>query len=90
MRVDQFLKRSCLVKHRSFAKLACDRGRVFVDGVKAKPSKELRVGSRVVLSLTDGDLEIEVVAIPKGNVSKARAQELYRVLRDETKSLQGF
>ena len=90
MRVDLFLKKCCIVKHRSFAKLACDKGRVSVDGVRAKPSKEVRVGSSVTMNLADRRLEIEVLALPKGNVSKARAQEYYRVLREEVKKVEGF
>jgi hypothetical protein len=42
------------------------------------------------MSLTDRELEIEVLAIPRGNVAKARAEEYYRVLRDEVKSVEDF
>ena len=90
MRVDLFLKKCCIVKHRSFAKLACDKGRVLVDGVRAKPSKEVGVGSKVTMNLTDRKLDIEILAIPKGNISKVQAQEYYRVLREEIKKVEDF
>ena len=90
MRIDLFLKKCCIVKHRSFAKLACDKGRVRVDGVRAKPSKEVQVGSTVAMNLTDRKLEVEVLALPTGNVSKAQAQKYYRVLLEEVRKAEEF
>ena len=44
MRLDKYLKVSRLIKRRSLAKEASDAERILVNGVVAKPSKELKVG----------------------------------------------
>lgn len=86
MRVDLFLKKCCVVRHRTLAKSACQRGRVLVDGVEAKPGKELHVGSTIAVDLVDRRIEVEVLAIPHGNVSKAGASRYCRILSEEIKS----
>lgn len=48
-----------------------------------KASKTVQSGARVAIDLGSGVLEVEVVAVPAGNVSKKSAPEYYRVLRDE-------
>ncbi len=44
MRLDKFLKVSRLIKRRSVASDVCEANRVFVNGVSAKPSKQLKAG----------------------------------------------
>lgn len=52
-----------------------------------KASKTVQPGARVVIDLGSGVLEVEVVAVPAGNVSKKTAPEYYRVVRDERGSV---
>ena len=91
MRLDKFLQISRLVKRRTVANTLCSRGDVSVNGHVAKAGKMLAVGDVIRLpiaaSLTtevhlDGeaaaDPEYEVLALPSGNVSRARATTLYR------------
>ncbi|MBI4551808.1 MAG: RNA-binding S4 domain-containing protein [Candidatus Latescibacteria bacterium] len=80
MRIDLFLKLSRLIKQREAAKQSCERGLVRVDGRPVKPSREVRVGDRILLDLLDQHLEVEVLELPSGNVSKARSHTLYRVI----------
>ena len=83
MRLDKFLQLVRLIKSRRYAKEACDRGYVFLNGRQAKPSAQVKPGDRIVLDLPKGLLEVEVLKIPKTKtVSKEEAKELCRVLRE--------
>jgi ribosomal 50S subunit-recycling heat shock protein len=81
--VDLALKRLLLVRSRSEGKEACDVGAVFINGKRAKASAEVAVGDRIRVEYAERSLEIELTAEIGHNVSRARAPELYRVLRDE-------
>ncbi len=85
MRLDQFLSESRLIKRRTQAKLACDKGLVFLDGIKAKPGKEVRPGQKIVLNLTQRKIELEILKLPLKNLRKEEAKELYRVISEEIK-----
>ena len=82
MRLDAFLKVSRLVKRRSVAKDLCDAGGVRVGGAKAKPGRELKAGDVLSVRLKRRRVVVEVVEIPRGNVPKERAHELYRIIED--------
>ena len=90
MRLDIYLNTCCLVRRRSEAKRACDNRIVTVDGQEAKASRVLRAGQRVSIAFSDRLLEFEVLAIPRGNVSRKRAPEYYRVIRDEAQAPEFF
>ena len=47
MRLDKYLKVSRLIKRRTLAKEASEGERVLVNGLVAKPSKEVKVGDLV-------------------------------------------
>lgn len=83
MRVDLALKRLLLVKSRSEAKEACEVGAVWINGVRARASTEVRVGDRVRVDYAHRTLEVHVTGDIGKNVSRARARELYEVIRDE-------
>ena len=91
MRLDKFLQISRLVKRRTVANTLCSRGDVSVNGYVAKAGKMLAVGDVIRLPVAasvpteahlDGgeaaDPEYEVLELPSGNVSRARATTLYR------------
>ncbi len=86
MRVDLFLKRSRIIKQRDAAKKACDRGMVTISGRPAKPGHQVAARDIVVVEWPHRRLELEVLDVPAGNVSKDRAQSLYNVLSDERQS----
>jgi ribosome-associated heat shock protein Hsp15 len=83
MRLDLYLHRVCLVKSRTLAKEACERGKVTVNGQAAKGSHTVHPGERVRCDLGFRVLEIEVVAVPQGQVSRKDAPSYYRLLSDE-------
>ena len=93
MRLDKFLQMSRLVKRRTIANTLCSSGAVSVNGHVAKAGKMLSVGDVIRLPVAPSvtmeghldeeevaDPEYEVLELPSGNVSRARARTLYRLL----------
>ncbi len=85
MRLDSFLSDVRLIKRRTQAKKACENQIVWVDGKIAKPSKEVKVGQRILVDFTSRKMEIEVLDIPKGNVKNEEVCKFFRLLREERK-----
>jgi ribosomal 50S subunit-recycling heat shock protein len=83
VRVDLALKRLLLVKSRSEAKEACDVGAVYVNGKRVKASAEVHEGDIIRLEYAHRTLEVELLGEIGKNVSRAKARQLVRVLRDE-------
>ncbi len=90
MRLDQYLKTCCLVKHRSEAKKACDLGLVKVNDHAAKASKEVRSGDIITIDSETRSVKLEILLVPPGQVSRKEAVELCRVIHDEHKKLLDF
>ncbi|MFI5039629.1 MAG: RNA-binding S4 domain-containing protein [Solirubrobacterales bacterium] len=85
MRVDKWLWTARLFKTRTLAADAVKGGRVHINGVAVKPSREVEAGDE--LEITVGDVRRTVIVRAKAErrVSAAQAQALY----DETaKSLE--
>lgn len=82
MRVDLTLKYLCLVKSRSIAKSLCERRLVLVDGEPARPAARVGVGSRITVHLRRRTHTIELLDIPRKQLSKTAAVDYY--LRVET------
>jgi ribosomal 50S subunit-recycling heat shock protein len=85
MRLDVFLKTSRLVKRRTMAKEFCEAGLILVGGTPAKAGREVRPGDVITLDLARRRVVAEVVDVPKGNVPKADAAGLYRVVEETVK-----
>ena len=77
MRIDQLLNTLCLVKTRSIAKKACDKGLVRVNGKQAKSSAKINENDTIEFDLFGHRTNITVKSIPTGNVSKKSAPEYY-------------
>ena len=83
MRVDVFLHRICILKSRTLAKEACERGKVSLNGIRVKGSHEVQAGDRIRCNLGVRILELEIVDVPPGRVSRKDAKEYYRLLAEE-------
>jgi ribosomal 50S subunit-recycling heat shock protein len=79
VRLDVFLHAVCLLKSRTLAKEACDRGRVTVNGAPAKGSHTVHAGERVRVDLGTRVLDLEVTAVPPGRTSRREAAACYRL-----------
>lgn len=76
MRVDKFLKVSRLIKRRTVAKEACEKGRILVNGRVAKAGTEVAPGDTLSLQTGSRTLEFRILAV-KEHVKKEEATELY-------------
>ena len=65
MRIDKFLNSVNIVKRRSIADEMCKEGVVFVNGKKAKPSKDVKVGDIIEIHYLSGVKRYEVLQIPQ-------------------------
>ena len=90
MRLDLFLKKCFLIKRRSDAKRACDNGIVKLDDHVAKAGRDVVPGQRLAIAFLDRFLEVEVIALPTGNVAKGHAHRYHRLLRDEPRDVSDF
>ena len=78
VRLDVWLDVACLFKTRSDAQRACKGGKVVVDGVAAKPHREVRIGQEIVITRPNSRKQIVVVAaIADTHIAKAEARALY-------------
>ena len=80
MRLEKILKVSRLIKRRTVANEVSDQGRVLVNDMPAKPSKQLKVGDIIKIEHTKKDVTVRVVKIPEGNISVQQAPDLYEEL----------
>ncbi len=80
VRLDVWLDVSCLFPTRSRAKAACEGGKVDVNGARAKPHREIRIGDRVVVSgggPVGSRRELIVRGLAERSIPKAEARKLY-------------
>ena len=90
LRLDSFLSEVRLIKRRTQAKIACENQIVLIDGMVAKPGKEVKKGQIVTINFTNRTLEVEILEIPSKNVKKEEAKDFYRVIREEVKKTEWF
>lgn len=80
MRIDKFLKVSRIVKRRTLAQEACDRGKVNINGKAVKPGFRVKIGDVVEVNYTDSTLKFKITDI-KETVKKDDASSLYEIIR---------
>ncbi len=79
MRLDLFLKTSRLIKRRTMARNMCDEGRVLVNGVPAKPAKDVKRGDIITVKSSSRIIDLEVLDAPTESPRKISPAELYRI-----------
>ena len=77
MRLDKFLKVSRLIKRRTVANTVSDMGRVLINGIVAKPAKQIKVGDIIEIEYSNRIEKFKVNVVPEGNVSIQEASTLY-------------
>lgn len=80
MRIDKFLKVSRILKRRTLAQQACEKGKVIVNGKDVKPARRIKAGDEVELQFTGGSLKFRILQI-KETVKKDEAQSLYEIIQ---------
>lgn len=90
MRLDSYLSEVRLIKRRTQAKEACERGLVLLDGKVAKAGKEVKAGQIITINFASRIVEAEIVSIPSSNVRKQEAKDFYKLIREERKKEELF
>lgn len=77
MRVDKWLSAVNVVKRRTIAQDMVKSGVVFINGLKAKPSKDVKIGDKIRIEYLKGARDFEVLQIPKTKTIPKSAKEEY-------------
>lgn len=77
VRLDKWLWAARLYKTRSLATAAINGGKVHVNGARAKPSRDVRVGDAISLTRSEGPMELAVRALSARRGKAVEAQALY-------------
>ena len=93
VRIDRWLWAARLFKTRGAATEAVLGGRAHVNGVRVKPSKDVRAGDRIEVTVADVRRELVVLALAERRGPAAVAATLYRetpesIARREQRSLE--
>ncbi|MDE6666769.1 MAG: RNA-binding S4 domain-containing protein [Clostridia bacterium] len=82
MRIDKFLKVSRILKRRTLAQQACEKGKVIVNGKEVKPARQIKIGDEVELQFTGGAVKFRILNI-KETVKKDEAATLYEIISED-------
>lgn len=80
MRIDLALKYLCLAKSRSGVKNLCDQNSITLNTRPAKASSAIRIGDRVSIVYPSRTLTIEVLDVPRKQLSKTSAPTYYEII----------
>jgi ribosome-associated heat shock protein Hsp15 len=78
VRIDKWLWAARFFKTRSLAARACELGRIDVNGVTAKPAREVHAGDTLRVKNDSGEFQLEVLLLSEIRGPAAVAQTLYR------------
>ena len=78
MRMDKYLKVSRLIKRRTVASEACQKGKVLVNGKVVKASYDVKVGDEIEIQIGANSLKVVVTDI-KEYTKKDEACKLYEI-----------
>jgi ribosome-associated heat shock protein Hsp15 len=77
-RIDKWLWAARFFKTRELASKACEMGRIASNDIRAKPSREVRIGDHLHIRSEVAEWQIEVLALAQQRGPAAVAQTLYR------------
>lgn len=76
MRIDKWLASVNVIKRRTIASDMVKSGVVYINGLKAKPSKNVAIGDKVTIEYLKGAKNYRVLDIPKTkNIPKSKKDE---------------
>ena len=79
MRLDEYLKVSRIIKRRTVANEACDKGRVTVNGNPARASYEVKPKDIIEIAFGARTVKLEVTEV-KETVKKDDVGGLYKII----------
>ena len=79
MRLDKYLKVSRIIKRRTIANVACDAGRVMVNGKVARASLDIKVNDIIEVSFGSKNVKVQVLNVAE-TVKKDDAALMYKIV----------
>ncbi len=79
MRIDKFLKNARIIKRRTVAKEACDKGRVMINGKIAKAGTEVASGDLIEIQFNESTYKFKVLEL-LDHVKKEDATNMFEVI----------
>ena len=79
MRLDKYLKVSRIIKRRTVAKEACDKGIVTINGRSAKSSSEVAIGDILEVTFGEKVMKLKINEI-REHVLKNDAKEMFEIV----------
>lgn len=83
-RLDKYLKLSRLIKRRTMAKEASENQRVLVNGLVAKPSKEVHINDLITISYGRKEITVKITSLID-STKKKDAQLMYELVSEREK-----
>lgn len=81
MRVDKWLAAVNVIKRRTIASDMVKSGVVYINGLKAKASKNVMIGDKITIEYLKGTKEFEVLQIPTiKTIPKSKKEEFVKEL----------
>lgn len=77
MRIDKFLNSVNITKRRSISQDMIQNGVVLINGVVAKPSKNIGIGSIITIEYLNGIKKYEVLKLPTTKSTPKNEQDEY-------------
>jgi ribosome-associated heat shock protein Hsp15 len=77
LRIDKFINTVNIVKRRSVAADMIEHGVVYLNGVQAKASKDVKVGDKVEIRYLESTKIYEVLRVPTTKTIPKTAQDEY-------------
>ncbi len=77
MRIDKYLKISRIIKRRTVANEACDKGKISINGKVVKASANVKVGDIMEITFGEKTVKFEILKIDE-HVKKEDAPLMYR------------
>ena len=78
VRIDKWLWAARFFKTRSLAERACELGRIESNEVRAKPSRDVRIGDMLRVKNEGGEFIVKVLALSEMRGPAPVAQQLYQ------------
>ena len=80
IRIDKWLWMVRLFKTRTMASDACNAGKVKIDGVNCKPSREIKLGSEIQVTVGQLHKVIKMIDSPKNRITAKLVPDYYEDL----------
>lgn len=77
MRVDKFLNSVNITKRRAVSEDMCKNGVISINGIVAKPSKDVKIGDTITVQYLERSIKYEVLQIPETKTIPKTKQDTY-------------